>query len=215
MASYKFALLRSLADLAVLKGDDSGSEMEISVNNIAKVSDAAIALWSRLLQAIPEAKLIMAGIPQGTAQQHMQARFAAHGIASERLELHAKLSHQAFRELHHRIDLALDSFPHNGNTTSCESLWMGVPVLSLIGDRFVARFGNLLLKSIGLEELAVPDEAAYLDIAQSLAGDLDRLDSLRRGMRTRIENSVLRDEAGFTRDLETAYRTMWQNWCAT
>jgi len=184
-----------------------------SLNNIAKISDSAIALWSRLLQALPGSRLIMADVALGAAQQHMYARFAAHGIAAACIELHPKLPHQSFRELHHRIDIALDPFPHNGNTTTCESLWMGVPVLSLIGDRFVARFGYLLLKTIGLAELAAHDEAEYLAIATALAQDLDRLDTLRGGMRARIESSPLRDEAGLTRDLETAYRAMWQQWC--
>jgi predicted O-linked N-acetylglucosamine transferase (SPINDLY family) len=185
-----------------------------SLNNIAKVSDPAVALWSRLLQALPGSRLIMAGVPPGSAQQHILARFAAHGIAAARLELHPKLSHPSFRELHHRIDIALDAFPHNGNTTTCESLWMGVPVISLIGDRFVARFGYTLLKGIGLADLAARDEAAYLAMATGLAADLDRLDALRAGMRARIASSALRDEAGFTRDLEAAYRAMWRAWCA-
>jgi predicted O-linked N-acetylglucosamine transferase (SPINDLY family) len=174
-----------------------------------------VALWSRLLQALPDSRLIMAGVPPGSAQQHILARFAAHGIAAARLELHPKLSHPSFRELHHRIDIALDAFPHNGNTTTCESLWMGVPVISLIGDRFVARFGYTLLRGIGLADLAARDEAAYLAMATGLAADLDRLDALRAGMRARIASSALRDEAGFTRDLEAAYRAMWSRWCET
>jgi predicted O-linked N-acetylglucosamine transferase (SPINDLY family) len=186
-----------------------------SMNNIAKVSDAAIALWSRLLHELPDARLILAGVAPGGAQARLYARFTAHDVDPARIELQPMLPTRLFRELHHRIDVALDAFPHNGNTTTCESLWMGVPVLSLTGDHFAARFGCLLLNTVGLGELAVPDEEAFIIRARAMAGDLDRLDQLRAAMRARLTGSPLRDEAGFTRDLEAAYRDMWRQWCAT
>lgn len=185
-----------------------------SLNNVAKVSNAAVALWSRVLHAVPGSRLIMAGVPEGKARSHMHARFAAYRIETVRIEFHPWLGLKEFRELHHGIDVMLDPFPHNGNTTTCENLWMGVPVLSLAGDRFVARFGYMLLKCIGLESLAAHDEEEYVSLAVALTCDHDRLDALRAGMRARITTSPLRDEAGFTRDLEAAYRAMWRAWCA-
>ena len=158
-----------------------------------------IARRAAAAQGVPAARLVMAGVPAGTAQRRVRERFAARGVAPERLELHDKMSHREFRELHGRIDLALDPFPHNGNTTTCESLYLGVPVITLIGDRFVGRFGYHLLKTLGLEALAARDEDDYVRIAAELAGDLDRLEELRTGMRARLEASALRDEAGFTR----------------
>jgi predicted O-linked N-acetylglucosamine transferase (SPINDLY family) len=183
------------------------------MNNIAKVSEPAIALWSRLLHALPDVCLIVAGVPSGSAQARLRARFTAHDIDPARIELQPMLPTRLFRELHHRIDVALDAFPHNGNTTTCESLWMGVPVLSLTGDHFAARFGYLLLNTVGLGELAAPDEETFIIRARALAGDLDRLDRLRATMRARLTASPLRDEAGFTRDIEAAYRDMWRQWC--
>jgi predicted O-linked N-acetylglucosamine transferase (SPINDLY family) len=186
-----------------------------SLNNIAKVSAATIATWAALLKQVPAARLVMAGVPAGTAQSRVRERFVAQGVAPERLELHDKMSHREFRELHGRLDLALDPFPHNGNTTTCESLYLGVPVVTLIGDRFVGRFGYHLLKTLGLTALAARDAADYVRIAAGLAGDLERLEELRTGMRARLEASALRDEIGFTRDLEAAYRAMWRQWCAS
>jgi predicted O-linked N-acetylglucosamine transferase (SPINDLY family) len=112
------------------------------------------------------------------------------------------------------IDLALDTFPYAGTTTTCEALWLGVPVLTLSGETSVSRSGHALLKMLGLDELIAPNEAEYVQKAIELAHDLDRLDALRRGMRSRFDASPLRDEAGFTRELEAAYRAMWRDWCA-
>ncbi|MCC6303301.1 MAG: tetratricopeptide repeat protein, partial [Gammaproteobacteria bacterium] len=184
-----------------------------SMNKIAKVSEATLAAWSELLQRLPAARLLMAGVPAGDAQRHIRARFAARGIGPERLTLHHKLPLNEFRALHATVDIALDPWPFNGNTTTCEVLHLGVPVIGLAGDRFSARFGYHLLKTVGLPELAGRDVADYIAIAETLAGDLDRLEALRAGLRARLDASPLRDEAGFTRQLEAAYRDMWRKWC--
>ncbi len=183
-----------------------------AMNNVTKVSDAAIATWARLLKTVPTARLIMTNLTEG-ARRVMHERFAAHGIAPARFILHGKLPAAEYYALLNTIDIALDPFPYTGTTTTCESLWMGVPVVTLIGETSVARSGYALLKGIGLEELAAGDEKEYVAIAAALAQDLDRLDALRGGMRQRIASSPLRDEAGLTRDLEAAYRAMWRAWC--
>ncbi len=185
-----------------------------SMNNIAKVSEPAVVLWSRLLQAVPGSRLVLTNVAAGTAQRRIGERFAAQGIGPERLTVHGKLPAAEYYALLNTIDIALDPFPYTGTTTTCESLWMGVPVVTLIGETSVARSGYALLKGIGLEELAAGDEKEYVAIATALAQDLDRLDALRGGMRQRIASSPLRDEAGLTRDLEAAYRAMWRAWCA-
>lgn len=186
-----------------------------SLNNIAKISDDAVAVWSRLLRAVPSARLLLAGVPEGLPQKVTRERFGAHGIEAERLVLHHKLLGHEFRTLMHRIDIALDPFPHNGNTTTCETLWMGVPVVTLTGRGFVSRFGYHLLKTVGLLELAARNEDEYVGIALGLARDLPRLSALRASMRDRIKASPLRDEAGMARDLEAAMRSMWRTWCRT
>ncbi|MBK8161713.1 MAG: tetratricopeptide repeat protein [Gammaproteobacteria bacterium] len=186
-----------------------------SMNKVAKVSEATLSAWSELLRRVPGSRLVMAGVPAGEAQRHIRERFAACGIEPGRLTLHRKLPLREFRALHATIDIALDPWPFNGNTTTCEVLHLGLPVISLTGDRFSARFGYHLLKTIGLAELAGRDVADYISIAETLAADLGRLEALRSGMRARLAASPLRDEAGFTRQLEEAYRDMWRKWCAS
>jgi len=184
-----------------------------SMNMLAKVSPQTFSLWAGILLRLPEARLAMTGIPEGDARTLIRQRFTAQGIAAERLELHGKLAYVDYRELLRRIDIALDPFPYNGTTTTCDTLWRGIPMVSLAGETSVARSGYALLKMVELEELVAPDEAAYVRIAVELARDADRLMALRAGLRARFEASPLRDEGGFTRELETAYRTMWREWC--
>jgi predicted O-linked N-acetylglucosamine transferase (SPINDLY family) len=183
------------------------------MNNIAKVSDAAVALWSEILKRVPGSRLVMTGLVQG-AQGRIRDRLARHGIGVERLQLYGRVETEKFYEILEGIDLALDTFPYAGTTTTCEVLWLGVPVLTLKGEMSVSRSGYALLQTLGLEELVAHDEAEYLQKAVELTQDLDRLDALRGGMRARMEASVLRDEVGFTRELEAAYRAMWRDWCA-
>lgn len=184
-----------------------------SLNYPVKISAQTVAAWARLLHAVPASRLVMAGLPPGAVQHTMLERFAAHGVAPQRLTLHPKLTTRQYRALNQIVDIALDPFPYNGGTTTCETLWLGLPVVALRGDSFVSRMGLALLADIGLPELAARDGDDYVDIAARLASDLDRLAALRAGMRARLTQSSLCDEAGFTRALETAYREMWRNWC--
>ena len=131
-----------------------------------------------------------------------------------KMRLHDKLPYAEYREVMGGIDIALDPFPYTGTTTTCDTLWQGIPVVSLAGDSAVSRSGYALLKSVGLEELVARDEPDYVRLAVALAGDVARLQSLRASLRARMEASPLRDEAGFTRALEAAYREMWRTWCA-
>jgi predicted O-linked N-acetylglucosamine transferase (SPINDLY family) len=184
-----------------------------STNNIAKLSPDTIATWAEILRALPGARLLIASVPEGTARASLIERFAAQGITAQRLLIHGRLPAPQFAELHHQIDIILDPFPYNGGTTTCDALWLGVPVVALTGQAFISRMGYALLKNIGLPELAAADSRDYVKIAVGLAGDLERLKTLRAGMRARLSASPLRDEAGFTRNLETAYREMWRKWC--
>jgi predicted O-linked N-acetylglucosamine transferase (SPINDLY family) len=184
-----------------------------SMNNIAKVSEAAIATWSEILKRVRGARLVMTGLADG-ARQRMREQFESRGIGEARLQLHGRLGTEEFHRVLGTIDLALDTFPYAGTTTTCEALWQGVPVLTLKGETSVSRSGHALLQMLGLDELIAPNEAEYVQKAIELANDLDRLDALRRGMRSRFDASPLRDEAGFTRELEAAYRVMWADWCS-
>lgn len=192
----------------------NGNIRLLSANNIAKLSDATIAAWSRILVAVPDATLTLTGVPDGRASQHLHERFRAQGIAPHRVVIPGKLPQGAYRALLADVDIALDPFPYNGTTTSCDALWAGLPLVTLAGRASAARSGTALLGLLGLESLVAEDIDGYVRIATALACDVDRMESLRAGLRDRISASALRDEAGFARDLEAAYRGMWRAWCA-
>ena len=115
--------------------------------------------------------------------------------------------------LYNRIDIGLDTFPYNGTTTTCEALWMGVPVVTLEGDRHAGRVGVSLLNQVGLTELIAKTPEEYVQIAVDLAKDTYKLANLRASLRPRMAASPLCDGKGFTRTLEQAYREMWRKWC--
>jgi protein O-GlcNAc transferase len=119
-------------------------------------------------------------------------------------------AHLAYYE---RVDVALDPFPYNGTTTTCEALWMGVPVVTLRGDRHAGRVGASLLTQIGLMDLIANSVEEYLEIAVALARNPERLDYLRRSLRPRMAASPLCDGPAFARKMEATFRTMWRNWC--
>lgn len=185
-----------------------------SMNTFSKISPETLALWGDVLRAIPESRLVMTSVPNGSARDLLLARLAAHGVTADRVTLYGRLSVEHFRSVSSEVDLVLDPYPYNGTTTTCEALWMGLPVITLIGRMSVSRSGYALLKGVGLIELCAADEAEYVRIAVALADDLPRLNDLRMGMRERFIHSPMGDEAGLARDLEQAYRDMWRAWCA-
>jgi len=185
-----------------------------SVHNFVKVSHQVIGVWARLLMRVPESRLLM--IVPGSAQlaDRIRQRFSDCGVPGDRIEILEQMAFADYLALHDRIDINLDAFPFSGGTTSCHSLWMGVPVVTLAGQSVVSRGGASLLRVTGLEELVAGTEEGYLDIAAALAGDIDRLEGLRRGLRERVARSPLVDAERFTRSLETAYREAWRSACA-
>jgi protein O-GlcNAc transferase len=185
-----------------------------SFNNFAKIGERVIALWARVLQAVPRSRLLAITVPAGAAQECLRARFAAHGIAPERLDLRDRLLRQQYLDCFAEVDLALDPFPCNGGTTTCDALWMGVPVVSLIGDTFLSRASYSLLKTTDLTAYAARDEADYIAICARAAQDLAALAEVRSTLRDRLAHSPLLDATNFARDVEHAYREMWQRYCA-
>jgi predicted O-linked N-acetylglucosamine transferase (SPINDLY family) len=140
----------------------------------------------------------------------MLERFVRHGVAAERIDLRPSVASTAGHlQMYSEVDIALDPFPYNGTTTTCEALWMGVPVVSLSGDTHAARVGDSISSGVGLGELVAGSLDRYAEIAVALAGDAVRRASLRSGMRQRLRNSPLLDAKLITRDIEAAYRTMW------
>ncbi|RSZ57513.1 tetratricopeptide repeat protein [Massilia atriviolacea] len=183
-------------------------------NNYAKVSDATIVLWAAILEQVPASRLMLEilGLDNPGMREEVQARFARLGIDPARLVLIANDRKNQF-VLYNRIDIALDPFPCNGGTTSFDTLWMGVPFVTLAGSNFISRLGVTILHNGGLDELIGEDEAAYVRIAVDVARDPARLRRLRTGLRERTRASPLMDMARFTRHLEQAYRGMWETWC--
>ena len=188
-----------------------------SFNALSKITPEVVACWSRILRALPKARLILKNASlrdEATCRRYLDL-FSREGIAPERLELLSwTASASGHLALYWRVDIALDPFPYNGTTTTCEALWMGVPVITLAGSRHAGRVGVSLLTQVGLEDLIAQSEADYLALAVRLAADPERLTRLRSGLRERVAASPLCDAAAFARDVEAAYRTMWRDWCA-
>jgi predicted O-linked N-acetylglucosamine transferase (SPINDLY family) len=182
-----------------------------SFNTLKKINDPLIALWARVLGAVPGSRLLLKthGLGEPALQDELAAKFAAHGIARERLEfLGVIIDPGGHRAAYNRIDIALDTYPYHGTTTTCEALWMGVPVVTLAGTMHASRVGVSLLTNVGLPELIADSEASYIQAAAALAKDSSRLASLRSGLRARIAGSPLCDGPSFCRCFETAVRTM-------
>jgi predicted O-linked N-acetylglucosamine transferase (SPINDLY family) len=185
-----------------------------SFNAAYKVTPSMVAVWSRILGELPESRLVLFAIPPGRAENRLRTLFHAQGITEDRIEFRARMSHEAFLLAHREVDIALDTFPYHGTTTTCFSLWMGVPVISLVGSTHVSRVGLTILSSIGLPDLAAQTAEQYVHTAVALARKPEELRALRNGMRERMLASPLTDGRACAKALEEAYRGMWQRWCA-
>lgn len=184
-------------------------------NNYSKITNEVIALWARLLHAAPQARLLLelAGISHEASRDELLARFAVHGIDAGRLQLEDR--HPAWQyKRYHQIDICLDPFPATGGTSSCDLLWMGVPLVTLAGERFASRLGVSLLNAVGHAEWIAADADAYVDIALGLAAEVTALDAIRQEMRPRMEASPLMDAERFAGHFADALRGMWRDWCA-
>jgi predicted O-linked N-acetylglucosamine transferase (SPINDLY family) len=151
--------------------------------------------------------------PEGSHRQPLLEMLQRDGISPDRIELIARRPRLQYLELYHRIDVGLDTFPYNGHTTSLDSYWMGVPVVTLVGRMVVGRAGLSQLSNLGLPELIARTPQQYVRIVADLAGNLPRLAELRRTLRARMQASPLMDAPRFARNIESAYRRMWRNWC--
>jgi protein O-GlcNAc transferase len=187
-------------------------------NNPKKITASGIETWAGILAAVPNARLLLKGaqFADGPIREDFEGEFAKHGISLERLDFRAWAASKADHlSAYAGVDIALDPFPYNGTTTTCEALWMGVPVVTLRGDHHAARVGASLLTRVGLEGLIAKASDEYIAIAVGLARNAERLQELRTGMRERMRMSPLMDEDGFARQFETALRDMWREWCKT
>lgn len=185
-------------------------------NNLNKISEEVVACWARVLQAVPNARLYLKSKSLGAAEmrQKLMASFGRFGVSSERLVLGGTLASQEehFRA-YRQVDIALDPFPYPGITTTVEALWMGVPVLSLKGQRFISHQGETILHNVGLSEWVAADVDDYVAKAEAFAGDIKALAALHSGLRGKLLASPLCGAPRFAKNFEVALRGMWRKWC--
>ncbi|PTY02891.1 hypothetical protein DB347_23405 [Opitutaceae bacterium EW11] len=187
-------------------------------NQFAKVNADVITIWSALLRTLPKARLLLRSQVLGDAPtaEAVRQRFAARGVRPEQLVLSGeRLSVEKHLRAYHAVDIALDPFPYNGATTTCEALWMGVPAVTLAGASHVSRVGASFLTQIGAPEWIAPSPDAYIAIAQKLAGDLSALADVRAGLRDRMLRSPLCDAKGFASDFTAVLRQIWRERCGS
>ncbi len=184
-----------------------------SFNAISKIASQVIEVWAWILRAVPGSRLVVLSVPEGRTRGRIIEAFAAHGVNAERLDLMWRLPFQQFLAAYQRVDIALDSFPYHGTSTTCQTLWMGVPLITLAGRSHVSRVGVSLLANLGLERFIARTPQEYRDLAVRLADNIEELTMLRSRLREMMMNSPNTDGMALTRHLERAYREVWRTWC--
>jgi len=195
-------------ELGSLPPQAKGWPTFICLNNPGKASPTVLRLWAEILDAVPQSRLLLLASEHPQRVAELRAFFAARGIAEERIELVARQPLASYLALYKRADIALDTYPYTGATTTCDALWMGVPVVTLAGDRPFARSGVSILHSAGLADFIAETPHEYVRIAVALAADHGRLALLHASLRERMRASPLTDAPRFARDVEAAYMSM-------
>ncbi len=187
-------------------------------NKLAKISPQTAALWADMLKRNPNARLIVKTKPLAEVETRtrLEQTFASHGINADRLDLRGwSAEDRAHLDLYNSIDIALDTTPYNGTTTTCEALWMGVPVLTMSGHGHAGRVGASLLSQVGLADWIAEDHAGFVALAKRFAADRPALAALREGLRSAVKASPLCDGKAYAHAVEAAYRAMWRKACET
>ncbi|CAN5435737.1 hypothetical protein BH09PLA1_BH09PLA1_03670 [soil metagenome] len=202
-------------DVSVSPQSKKGHTTYGSFNNLAKVTPQMLALWAQILARDARAELTIkaSGIGSEAARRNIHEAFVRHGVSADRVRLVGRSGFQEYMELFNEVDVVLDTAPFGGGTTTCHALWMGVPVLTLVGERHSARMGLSIASCVGLADWAAHTPEQYVDLAISHASDGAKLAELRTSMRDRLRESALMNAARFTRHLEHAYRSSWIKWC--
>ena len=182
------------------------------LNNFCKVNPLVLKLWARVLKAVDRSRLTILA-REGTHRQRAMDLLAEEGIVGNRVTFVAHQPRQQYLRYYHGIDIGLDTVPYNGHTTSLDSFWMGVPVVTLVGQTVVGRAGLSQLTNLGLPELIASSPEQYVRIAAELTQDIPRLDNLRSTLRRRMQSSALMDAPRFARNIEAVYREIWRRWC--
>ena len=199
-----------------LPAKEAGAVTFGSFNASRKWSDETLALWARVLHALPRARLLLKtkDLSMDRVCRRVRERLEAFGIDGGRVALQGwAQTAESHLSIYGQVDIALDTYPYNGATTTCEALWMGVPVVTLKGATHASRMAASILAATGLHELVADTPEKYVEICIGLASNLERLESMRAGLRERLHVSPLMDGAAFTKALESEYRSMWHSWC--
>jgi predicted O-linked N-acetylglucosamine transferase (SPINDLY family) len=203
-------------DISTLPALSSGCITFGSFNNFAKVSQEVIDSWAQILKTSPYSRLLMKSKSFADKEtcEYITDIFIQRDVEASRIELHFfEPSIKGHLSFYNRVDIGLDTFPYSGTTTTCESLWMGVPVVTLAGNTHVSRVGASLLSNVGLPEFIAKTSDEYVATAVNLANDLEKLQLLRHNLRAKMSHSPLMDSEKFITHLEGCYRSMWEQWC--
>lgn len=187
-----------------------------SFNNFPKISTIVFGMWQSILERVPTARLVIKAksLSDAMVRKTVMSLFRDNGISDQRIELLSwSPSRREHLDLYNRIDIALDTFPYHGTTTTCEALYMGVPVITLSGNIHASRVGVSLLSNVGLPELIAYSQESYVEKAVTLANNVAYLQSLRMSLRDKMALSPLTDAKRFTANLEKCYRDIWMQWC--
>jgi predicted O-linked N-acetylglucosamine transferase (SPINDLY family) len=203
-------------DVAPLPCRERGVFTFGSFNRYDKLAPPVIDCWADLLHRLPASRLVIknSAIAIPHARDELARRFAARGIAPERIELRSRSPHPAMLAEYGDIDLALDTFPYNGGLTTCEALWMGVPMVAIEEERMISRQTAAMLRVVGLPEFVATTRDDYVERAVELSLRIEELAAIRAGLRERMRQSPLCDGARFVRHLEAAFRQAWREHCA-
>jgi protein O-GlcNAc transferase len=203
-------------DPGPLPAEKNGTIRFGSFNNQAKLTPRVVEVWSKLLHRVPQSILVLKyqGLGIDSVRDRFLQLFAAHGVEHTRLEFAPRTDYAGYLSAYREIDLALDPFPFGGGITTCDALWMGVPVVTCPGETFASRHGLTHLSNVGLTETIARDLDEYVEIAAKLANDLPRLASIRAGLRERMAHSPLCDGKQFAADLTKIVRGVWEEWCS-
>jgi len=180
------------------------------LNNPCKLTDHTLRLWGGVLRALPDSRLLLMA-PPGRHRRRLLQRLSVQGVAAERVDFHPFRPRRDYLHSYHDVDVGLDTFPYNGHTTSLDSYWMGVPVVTRVGETSVGRGGLSQLFQLGLTELAAESDEQFVDAAVALGSDIGRLAALRGELRGRLRRSALMDASRFARQIEGAYRSAWES----
>lgn len=208
--------LQSVPDVGELPAKRNGFITFGCLNNLRKLSDETLSLWAAIMNEVPESRLLLKdrSLNDETMRQRLLAKLTSHGIDNERVSLVGGTSRYEHLNTCNQIDIALDPFPYGGGTTTLDTLWMGIPLVALLGKTSVGRVAAAILNAAGLKQFIARNKDEYKDIAIRVASDVNELEFLRQGMRERLTATPVFNATDYVELVEKAYRDMWQQWCA-